>query len=415
MTVELLRADEPDGDRDAGRGGAGADYVARARRLLPLMAEAAAGVEADRRLDERVVTALHEAGLFRMMMPRWLGGGEAPPSQFVQVIETIARADASTAWCLSQMTVCSLSSVYLERDAAREVFGGPRAALAWGSTPDARAVRVPGGYRVTGTWEFGSGCHHATWLGGHIAVVEPDGAPVLGEDGEPLERTMLFPKAAACIEDVWHVIGLRGTGSDLYRLEDYFIPEKHTLTSLFRWPDPPRLKLAVPYRFGGSSLYASGFACVALGNARGMLDEFIDLSQRKVPRWGKNPLADNMIVQVAVAECDTQLASALVYLVQNLRDIEAAAARRQPGPAGGPTMDERMKIRAAGTYALRLATGVVNRLYEMAGTTAIFDGNPFDRRFRDAHTISQHAQGRISHMETVGKHLLGIEQVPRFV
>ena len=111
-------------------------------------------------------------------------------------------------------------------------------------------------------------------------------------------------------------------------------PEKMT-----GWPDPPRLKLDVSYRFGGSSLYASGFACVALGNARGMLDEFIELSKRKVPRWGKNPLADNMIVQVAVSECDTKLESARVYLVQNLRDIESEAARRHDGP----TMDERMR------------------------------------------------------------------------
>src|SRR3954452_2881676 len=184
---------------------------------------------------------------------------------------------------------------------------------------------------------------------------------------------MLFPKAAARIADVWHVLGLRGTGSDLYTLEDYFIPEEHTITSLFRWPGAPQLKLPVPYRFGGSSLYASGFACVALGNARGMLDDFIDLSKRKVPRWGKNPLADNMIVQVAVAECDTKLKSARVYLVQNLREIEAAAARRQAGPRRA----ERMKIRAAVTYALRLATGVVNQIYDMPGTTAIFDGNPF--------------------------------------
>jgi alkylation response protein AidB-like acyl-CoA dehydrogenase len=402
MSVELLDPAPPSVDTD---------YVARARALLPLIAETARGVEAERRLDDAVVAALHDAGLFRMMMPRWLGGGETPPSEFVRVIETIARADASTAWCLSQMSVCSLASVYLDRDAARHVFGEDRAALAWGSTPDAKAVRVAGGYRVTGTWEFGSGCHHATWLGGHIPVVEPDGTAVLGEDGEPLERTMLFPKSAARIADVWRVLGLRGTGSDRYTLDDLFIPEEHTLTSLFRWPDGPRLKLAIPYRFGGSSLYASGFACVALGNARGMLDDFIDLSKRKVPRWGKNPLADNMIVQVAVAECDTKIESARVYLVQNLRRIEAAAALRR----GAPTMDERMKIRAAGTYALRLATGVVNQLYEMAGTTSIFDGNPFERRFRDAHTISQHAQGRISHMETVGKHLLGIAQVPRFV
>ncbi len=124
------------------------DYVARARELLPLIGEAAAGVEAGRRLDDGVIAALHEAGLFRMMMPRWLGGGEAPPSEFVQVIETIARADASTAWCLSQMKVCSLSSVYLEREAAAEVFGGERRGarlgLDAGREGGAGAGRLPG-------------------------------------------------------------------------------------------------------------------------------------------------------------------------------------------------------------------------------------------------------------------------------
>ena len=127
MPVELLSAAEMNGDTD---------YVARARTLTPLIAEAASDVEAGRRLDDAVVAALHEVGLFRMMMPRWLGGGEAPPSEFVQVIETIARADASTAWCLSQMNVCSLASVYLERDAAREVFGGKGAPMASRSDAD---------------------------------------------------------------------------------------------------------------------------------------------------------------------------------------------------------------------------------------------------------------------------------------
>ena len=132
MSVELLRAAES--------AGVETDYVARARELTPLIGEAAAGVEAGRRLDERVIAALHEAGLFHIMMPRWLGGGEAPPSEYVQVIETIARADASTAWCLSQMNVCSLSSVYLDRDAAREVFGG-KARRSPGARP-----RTPGRY-----------------------------------------------------------------------------------------------------------------------------------------------------------------------------------------------------------------------------------------------------------------------------
>ena len=147
-----------------------------------------------------------------------------------------------------------------DRKVAAEVFGPEALRACLGSTTDAKAIAVPGGYRVSGSWEFGSGCHHATWLGGHIPVVEPDGTPRLDDKGQPLDRTMVFPKSAARMSDVWRVLGLRGTGGDKYTLEDEFIPEERTITSLFRWPDAPRLKLAAPYRFGGSSLYASGFA-----------------------------------------------------------------------------------------------------------------------------------------------------------
>jgi alkylation response protein AidB-like acyl-CoA dehydrogenase len=387
------------------------DYVARARSLVPLLAGAASRTEAARELADDVLTALHDARLFRALLPRWLGGGESQPSVFIETIEAIARGDASTAWCLCQMNVCSLSAVYLSREAAQEVFGPSRSALAWGNTPHAKAVRVEGGYRVTGEWDFGSGCRHAIWLGGHCPVVDEQGNPVPGEDGQPAERTVLFPKSAAKISDVWRVIGLRGTGSDRYSLDGLFVPEEHAITTLMRWPDAPRRQMAAPYCFGGGSLYASGFGAVALGNARAMLDLFIDLARRKTARGMTNPLAGSAITQVAVAEDDTLLASARTYLVQTLREIETTATQE-----GGLTMDQRMRIRAAGTFAIRQATKIADRLYEMAGTTAIFEGNPFERRFRDAHTISQHLQGRISHFETVGKHLLGVvEREPRFV
>jgi alkylation response protein AidB-like acyl-CoA dehydrogenase len=386
------------------------DYLARARALTPLIGEAAPQIEAGRQLTDEVVSALHEAGLFRLFLPRWLDGGEVAPSVFVEVIETIARADASTAWCLCQMNVCSIASVYLTQATARQIFGEPGSALAWGSTPNAKAVAVPGGYRVSGEWEFGSGCHHATWLGGHCPVVEEDGSPRLDAHGQPLERTLLFPKSSANIADVWNVLGLRGTGSDMYTLDELFVPDDHAILALLQWPDAARLKLAAPYRFGASSLYAAGFASVGLGNARGTLDTFLDLAQRKTPRWGRNPLSEDATVQIAVAKADTELESSRVYLTQTLRENEAAAMRH-----GGLTLDQRMKIRAAGTFAIRVATGVVDHLYEMAGTTSIFAGNPFERRFRDAHTVSQHLQGRVSHFETVGKHLLGIESEARFV
>lgn len=384
--------------------------LARLRGLMPMIAAAAPEVETGRRLNSEVVDALHQACLFRLLMPRWLDGFEADPATFVEIIEMVARGDASTAWCLCQMSVCSMSSVYLGREIAREIFEKPGGALAWGSSSDCKAVRVPGGYRVSGTWEFGSGCHHATWLGGHCPVVDADGTPINGGDAQPLLRSVLFPKSAAAITDVWRVIGLRGTGSDRYVLDDLFIPEEHTITALMRWPDEPRNALGGIYRFAGGTLYAAGFGGVGLGNARGMLDQFLDLAQRKVPRWGRNPLADNSIVQVAVAQADTRLEAARVYLLHTLTEAYEAAERE-----GRLPMDHRIKIRASGTFAIREATSVVNHLYELAGTTAIFEGNPFERRFRDAHTVSQHFQGRIGHFETVGKYLLGIDTDAPFV
>lgn len=395
----------------APNGGAGEiDYVERARELMPLIAEAAPRTEAGRQLADEVVAALHDEGLFRLMMPHWLGGGEAAPSVFVAMVETVARADASTAWCLCQQNVCSIASVYLAPAIARQIFGEPGAALAWGSTPDAKAVKLAGGYRVSGHWEFGSGCHHASWLGGHCPVVGRDGGALVDDDGQPAERTVLFPKSAARIADEWHVLGLRGTGSDMYTLEDLFVPEELTILTLQRWPGMAQRQAATPYRFGAGSLYAAGFAAVALGNARGMLDGFIELARRKVARWERDPLAASAVVQAAAAENDTELEAARVYLIETMRRVE-----REATCDGSVSLDDRMKIRAAGTSAIRRATAVINQLYEMAGTTAIFEGNPFERRFRDAHTVSQHLQGRVSHFETVGKHLFGMAADTRFV
>ena len=386
------------------------DYVARARAIASLIADTARGVEADRRLSNKVVAALHETGLFRLFLPSWLDGYEAAPSTFVQVIETVAQADASTAWCLCQMDVCSIASVYLGRAGAEEIFARKGGALAWGSTSNARAVATEGGYRVSGDFEFGSGCHHATWLGGHCPVVDADGAPCLDQNGKQLERTVLFPKSAASITEVWNVIGLRGTGSDMYTLDELFVPQEQTILALFQWPDAERIELGGPYRFAANNIYAAGFAAVGLGNARGALGDFLELAQRKMPRWGGRSLREDPLIQIAIAEADTKLASACCYLVTTLHDAEEMACGRGP-----LSLDQRMKIRAAGTFALRAATQVVDHLYELAGTTSIFTGNALERRFRDAHTVSQHLQGRISHFETVGKHMLGVETEARFV
>jgi len=204
------------------------DYVERARALAPTIASFADRIEAERRLPAPLADALHEAGLFRMLLPRSLGGAELDPPAFVQVMEEIAKVDASTAWVLGQTAGCSMIAAYLPREAAARIFGPPRAVLAWGAGPQGRAVAVDGGYRLTGSWSFASGIHEATWVGAHAPIVDADGTPRRRADGVPAVRTLLFPIEAATLTDVWNVMGLRGTGSDTYAVDDLFVPREHT-------------------------------------------------------------------------------------------------------------------------------------------------------------------------------------------
>jgi hypothetical protein len=165
---------------DPGHGSAGRTPRG-ARRLAAWIEPSAEQGERDRRLPEPVVEALLGADPFRLLLPRWLDGAELDPAAFVRVLEDVSRADASTAWCLCQAAGCSMVAAYLAPPVARKIFRGPRAILAWG--PEAPAIPVDGGYRVSGTWSFASGCHHATWLGGLCRLQGRDGTPLRRPDG----------------------------------------------------------------------------------------------------------------------------------------------------------------------------------------------------------------------------------------
>ena len=183
------------------------DYPRRARELGPELDAAAEEIERRRELPEAIVEALVERGLFRLLLPRTLGGAELRPATYVSVIEEVAKHDASAAWCLGQACGCTMTSAYLDPAVAREIFGGKLGIVAWGPPGPAEARAVPGGFRLTGTWSFASGSHHATWLGAHVAILDPNGVPQLRPDGGPVMRTLLFPKARARLTDIWHVIG----------------------------------------------------------------------------------------------------------------------------------------------------------------------------------------------------------------
>jgi alkylation response protein AidB-like acyl-CoA dehydrogenase len=379
----------------------GQDYVGRARELGRELAAAAEEIERRRELPEPIVAALIEHGLFRLLLPRALGGAELRPGVYVEVIEEVAKHDASTAWCLGQACGCTMTSAYLDPEVAREIFGGKRGIVAWGPPGPAEARAVPGGYRLSGTWSFASGSHHASWLGAHVPILGADGTPQRRPDGGPVMRTLLFPKASARFADIWHVIGLRGTGSDSYTVTDLFVPEEYTvLREAAAEPRQPGLL----YAFSSSNIYASGFAGVALGIARSALDAFVELARDKIPRGAKSTLRDNNVIQAQVAQSEARLGAARAFLLGSLGDIwrEAAASGRL-------TIDHNTTIRLASTWAIHQAREVVDSAYHAAGATAIFESNPFERRFRDIHTVVQQYQGRQAHFETVGQALLGLQ------
>jgi alkylation response protein AidB-like acyl-CoA dehydrogenase len=375
-----------------------ADPLARARDLAEAIATAADETERLRRLPPALVDRLHDARLFRMLYPRSVGGDEVEPGIYVLAVEELARADGSVGWCASIANSIGLFAPYLGVEQARRVFGDPRATCAWGPPNDCQGVAVPGGYRVTGRWDFASGCRHASWMGAHGTVVEPDGSLRLNNFGRPTLRTWLFPADAATLLDNWNPIGLRGTASESYTIKDLFVPEELTGTredpTLRR--EPGRL-----YAFPQQTLYSVGIASVALGIARGMLDAFIELVQRKTPR-GTGRLADNAVVQAEIARSEAKLGSARTYLVDTVRDIYDRADDVAPIDVPG-----RARARLAGSHAITNAAAVADWTYKAAGVDAIFPGSPFERRFRDIHTVTQQIQSRDAHYETVGQVLLG--------
>ena len=382
--------------------------VSRAEALRPLVEAASNEIEEMRRLPPALLDRLHEARLFRLLLPRSSNGIETDPVTFFHVIETIARGDASTAWCLSQAGGCSMSAAYLALPVAQEIFGDdPRAVLAWGPGPRVRAVECEGGWRVTGTWSFASGGRHATWLGAHCPIFRADGTPRLGEDGRPAERTMLVRTRDVAWTDIWNVVGLRGTASDQFALTDHFVPTSHSITRDFekecREPGPL-------YRMSAMTCYELGFSGVALGIARASLDSFVEVARSKVPRGKKSPIRDNAVVQTQLAQAEVGIRAARAYLLQSVAEIWKLVS------AGNPLgMDQRIVLRMASTNAIHKAREAVDFAYNAAGATAIFEDHPLERRFRDIHTVTQQLQGRLSHFETVGAWMMGADADLTFV
>ena len=377
----------------------GLDPVARARELGPAIAAAADEIERLQDMPPALLAGIVAARLPRMLLPRSAGGDEVEPWVYLRAIEEISRHDASVGWNLFVANSAALIAPFVPLSAARAIWDDPRGWVAWGPPNQHTCAAVPGGYRVSGQWHFASGSRQATWMGAHCNVIEPDGSRRLNRFGRPTVKTLLFPKhqRAEQVRD-WDTLGMRGTASEGYRLDNLFVPEEFTGTredpALRRDPGPL-------YAFTMQGLYAVGVAGVAFGVARAMLDEFIALAREKAPR-GLIRMADSPTVQSDVAHREAELGAARAYLTEILKDIwDTADDLMSPGDPIGP--HDRARVRLGCAQAIKVAIETADYVYKAAGVSAIFKGTPFERRFRDMHTLSQQIQSRDAHFEAVGR------------
>lgn len=378
------------------------DPVRAARELAAHIAAAAEDIERNRGLPDALVAALFEAGLFSLLVPRSMGGLEIDLLTFARAIEEVARVDASAAWCLGQANGLTAYVAHGDPAAMREVFGEPGTILANGpgeGNRPGKAIRVEGGWRISGRWMFASGIGHATWLLAICHLYDERGEPILDRRGESAWRLMLVPKSAVTVHDVWHVVGLRGTGSQSFSASEVFVPQARAID-----PEAPVQERGVLYLFSNNGVFGPAFGSVALGIASAALAEFVDFAGAKVPRTMQHPIRDNATVQAGVAQARARLESARAYLHQTLSWVWASAAAR-----GSLEVSERVEARLAATHATQEAAAVMDAVYAMAGSHAILETGPFARRFRDMHAVTQQYQARRQHYEHVGRYLLGLD------
>jgi len=349
-------------------------------------------IERDRRLPIDLVRTLSRTGVFRLCVPRALGGEEAEPATLLAVVEELSRADGSTGWCAMIGATSGLLSAYLPEDEARAIYGASPDVISGGVfAPSAHAVLRGGQYRVNGRWRFASGCQHCDWLMG--------GCVVQG-DGPPQARMVLFPAGAAEIIDTWTVSGLRGTGSHDIAVRDLVVPATRSASLTHDRP----VATGALYAFPLFGLLAIGIAAVALGIARRALDEIVALAGAKTPTAGRRTLAERSTVQAQVAEAEAAVGAARAFLHEVVGVAWAAARDR-----GTIDVPLRARLRLAATHATAASARAVDVAYTAGGGTSVYADSPLQRAFRDVHVVTQHMMVAPATWEFVGRVLLGLE------
>jgi alkylation response protein AidB-like acyl-CoA dehydrogenase len=370
------------------------------REIEPILRAQAKNAEADRRQSEAAAEAIRLHGLNRMWRPRALGGLEVDAITGFRVLEEISRIDSATGWNLLLSSGIDSFGGWFDDGGAREIYGAPETTFAGSFFPPRRAVAVDGGYRVTGQTPFCSGAHQARWFLG-LAQVHDGETPRVAPDGAPVTIMTMFPAEKATILDTWHTLGMRGTGSHDIVISEVFVPSRHTAL-LAPYDKPGEAYQGPLYKLTIWSAIATQ-GVVSLGIASAAIDDLIELAGRKTPSYLATPLRDRVTVQAAIGKAQATTAAARAYLYEALREVWEKALAGQLIDMPG-----KMKLQLAATHAVAAGVKVVRLIHETAGTSGIREEYRFQRHFRDAHTVSQHAYTSAARYESGGQYMLGV-------
>jgi alkylation response protein AidB-like acyl-CoA dehydrogenase len=369
-----------------------------AKKLAPMIHAAAAESEALREVPRPLFEAISDAGLIHMALPRAIGGGEIDLPTYVQVLEELGKADASTAWVVNQLAIYGTYASRMPREIAKKIWiDTPHGCVANTPAATATAVVVPGGYRVTGRQGFSTGSRNAAWVAPHAQVIE--NGQVRMDGSVPETRYLFVPVSQAELLDTWKVRGMRATGTHHFAVNDVFVPAELSVLSA----TAPLLEPGPLYKIPRTLLFASGDASVAFGMARTCLATFMELASSKTPRAMEGLLRDQAMVQMTIGQTEAWLRTGKAFLTEAVGEIWAGATKDEV------TLDQRANLRLATTHGIRVAAQIIDAVYNVAGATAIYEDNPLQRYFQDIHVITQHMQGSPAHYELIGRYWLGLK------
>jgi indole-3-acetate monooxygenase len=368
-------------------------------RLTPLIAEHCETFDSQRRLPDVVFNAPADAGLFRLWLPRALGGPELSPAEFMRVVEAAAALDGSIGWLVGNGAGMSRVGGYVPEPAARQIFADPRSFIVSATGAVGIARKVEGGYRVTGRWPFGSGAHHGSHFMGLASEKDAH-----GNDEQP--RCYLFRRDDVAIHDTWRVSGLRATGSCDFEVRDLFVPEHYTHDFIGVVPTQSGLV----YRLPAVSVFAWTVAAVPLGAARGLMNTFVELASRRTRQGATALMRERDIVQSNYGRADALHRAARAFLIEAMSELTDALAENGPR-----LIEARAVFRTACTHAAESALRIADLLAAEAGTSAIFETSPIQRYVRDIQAAVRHIAMSPNNYIVSGRVGLGLDPgTPRF-